>query len=149
MEISLYKIEEDSLLESVFSVYMRNIVPTTTAPGSHQQPLTHWKDRKTGQRRKTFVARNLCQGDGKFHRYMHSNIFFCTTYTTSMMFKRSRGKNLLKNLVMVPCILLHLLMGILDNLRGLARYGHHMVATALKKVQRQNLNMLTPPNQAQ
>ena len=32
---------------------------------------------------------------------------------------------------------------------GLARYGDHMLATALKKVQGQNQNMLTPENQAQ
>ena len=33
-------------------------------------------------------------------------------------------------------------------LRGLARHGHYMMPTAMKKVWRPNLNVWTPPNQA-
>ena len=34
-----------------------------------------------------------------------------------------------------------------NRCRGLARYGHHKVATALKKVKSPNQNMWTPPSQ--
>ena len=49
---------------------------------------------------------------------------------------------------MFPILLLQL-KKLKITLRGLARYGHRMLATALKKVPRQTQNMLTPPNQAQ